>query len=241
MNIAICDDDKEFRAVIEKHLQNYFNEKNIFLSTSHFSSGEEFIESESLFDLVFLDVEMGGMNGIEAGEKLNMKNPHSIVFVVTSYDGYLDDAFKIHAFRFLSKPLDVLRLYKALDNAAEFLNDEMIVFYDTENFENVRIYTKDILYLEVENKKTKIMTLNGIFHTNENLTYWRTKFNNISFVSPHSSYIANLDYSISHTRKSLVLGKKDCDGNILETYEIAIAPKKQASIRKSFFSVLERR
>ena len=65
--------------------------------------------------------------------------------------------------------------------------------------------------------------------------------NGISFVCPHSSYIANLDYSIRHTRTLLVLAKKDLDGNIVEKHEINIAPKRQAEIKKLFFYVLERR
>ena len=143
MNIAICDDDKSFRDLLEKHLRNYFNERNISLNFFQFSCGEDLLNSDILFDLVFLDVEMGKINGIDTGKELKRRNPHNIIFVITSYEGYLDDAFKIHAFRFLSKPLDVLRLYKALDDAAELINNDIIVFYDVKSGSNVRIYTND--------------------------------------------------------------------------------------------------
>lgn len=155
MNIAICDDDKSFRDLLEKHLKNYFNERSIPLNFSQFGSGEELLNSQLLFDLVFLDVEMGNINGIDTGKELKRKNPHNIIFVITSYDGYLDDAFKIRAFRFLPKPLNVVRLYKALDDAAELINNDIIVFYDVKSGRNVRIYTNDIIYIEIKKRKQK--------------------------------------------------------------------------------------
>lgn len=241
MNIAICDDDKSFRDLLEKHLRNYFNDRNISLNIFQFPSGEKLLENQLLFDLVFLDVEMGNINGIDTGKELKRRNPHNIIFVITSYDGYLDDAFKIHAFRFLSKPLNVVRLYKALDDAAELINNDIIVFYDVQTASDVRIYTNDIIFIEIEKKKTKIVTINGTYYSNEKIAVWKNRLNGISFVCPHSSYIANLDYSIRHTRTLLVLAKKDLDGNIVEKYEINIAPKKQAEIKRLFFYVLERR
>lgn len=241
MNIAICDDDKKFREFLETQLKNYYDERSIPLNFVHFSSGEEILEHNLLFDLVFLDIEMGNINGIVTGKELKKKNPHCIVFIITSYDKYLDDAFSIRAFRFLPKPLNIVRLYHALDDAAELINNDIIVFYDTKENKNVRIYTNDIIYLEIEKRKTKITTVNGVYYSNEKISVWKNKLNGISFVSPHSSYIANLDYSINHTRTMLVLAKKDIDGNIVEKYEIAIAPKRQTEIKRMFFYVLERR
>ncbi len=241
MNIAICDDDKGFRNTLEKHLRNYFDERSILLNILQFSCGEDLLKSELLFDLVFLDVEMGEINGINTGKELKGRNPHNIIFVITSYEGYLDDAFKINAFRFLPKPLDVVRLYKALDDAAELIKNDIIVFYDLESASNTRIYAKDIIYIEITKKKTKVVTVNGTYYSTDKISVWKNKLNGISFVSPHSSYIVNLDYSINHTRTLLILGKKDLDGKILEKYEVSIAPKKQSEIKRKFFYVLERR
>ena len=241
MNIAICDDDKDFRAFLENSLRKYFNEKSFSLNIFQFESGEELLKNELLFDLVFLDVEMGIINGIETGKELKKRNPRNIIFVITSYNGYLDDAFKINAFRFLSKPLDVTRLYKALDDANDLLKNDIIVFNDMKTGENIRIYTNDIILLEVDGRKTKVVTINGTYLSKEKITDWKSRLNGISFVCPHSSYIVNLDYSIRHTRTELVLAKRDLDGNIVERYTVAIAPKRQAEIKKAFFYVLERR
>ncbi len=241
MNIAICDDEKAFRDFLEKNLRIYYYEKSIVLNIFQFESGEELLNTELQFDLVFLDVQMENMNGIDTGKVLRRKNPHGITFVITAYDGYLDDAFQIRAFRFLSKPLDVLRLYKALDDASELLNNEIIVFYDINSGENVRIYTNDIIYLEIVKRKTKIVTVKNTYISKEKLSYWQGRLNGISFACPHASFIVNIDYSILHTRTQIILAKKDLDGNILERYEIPISSKNQAEIKRRFFYVLERR
>lgn len=241
MNIAICDDEQPIRNNLEKLLKNYFDERSVSLNIFQFASGEELLEYNLLFDLVFLDVEMGNLNGINTGKELKKKNPHNIIFIITAFSNYLDEAFNLRAFRFLPKPIDPLRLYQALDDAADLINNDMIVFYDVKSGQDVRVYTNDIIYLEVEKRKTKIVTTNKTYYSREKISYWKNKLNSISFVCPHSSYIANLDYSINHTRTLLVLAKKDLDGNIIEKYEIAIAPKKQAEIKRLFFYVLERR
>lgn len=241
MNIAICDDDQSFRDFLERNLRTYFDEKSVPLNILQFASGETLLEHDLLFDLVFLDVEMGEVNGIDTGKALKKKNPHCITIVITAYDGYLDDAFSIHAFRFLPKPLDVLRLYKALDDAMELLKNEMIVFYDVISGDNVRVYTNDIIFLEIENRRTRIVTVKGTYCSNEKISYWKNRLNGISFVAPHASFIANLDYSVLHTRTQLVLAKKDLNGKILERYEIPISAKNQAEIKRAFFYVLERR
>ena len=154
MNIAIWDDDSVFRIFLEKNLRTYFDERSVPLNIISFDSGEALLGHDLLFDLVFLDVEMGEINGIDTGKALQKKNPHCITIVITAYDGYLDDAFSIHAFRFLPKPLDVLRLYKALDDATELLKNDLIVFYDVISGDNVRVYTNDIIFLEIENRRT---------------------------------------------------------------------------------------
>lgn len=239
MNIALCDDDSRFIDILEKNLLTYFSEKGISPNISRFLSGEELLKCQKSFDMFFLDVEMDRINGIEAGKELKRINPRCIIFIVTSYDNYLDDAFRIGASRFLQKPLDILRLYKALDDALERFSDEVVVFYDMKSGNNIRININEIIFIEIERKKLKIVTVNGTFYSNEKIDFWKDKLLSASFVSPHSSYIANLNYSLIHTRRKLTLAKKDSYGRVQEKYEIYIAPKKQAEIKRLFFNMFE--
>ncbi len=241
MRFAICDDDIVFRNNLNTALGDYAKYARIQLETDEFSCAEELLGSKSIYDIILLDVEMDGLNGIEAGIKLKQTHPNTLIIVITAFDGYLDDAFRINAFRFLSKPLDFDRLYKAIDYALEKLTNETIIFYDTATGQNIKLSSKDIILVEISRKKTKVVTNNGIYFSNESISFWKIKLTGISFVCPHSSYICNLDYSIQHTRTELVLAKKDDNGNILERYSVSIAPKKQTEIKKKFFELVERR
>ncbi len=69
-------------------------------------------------DFAFIDIEMPGVNGLSVTKHLQTLNPNIIVFfIVTSFQGYLDDAMDLKVFRFLSKPIDENRFFKSMDVA----------------------------------------------------------------------------------------------------------------------------
>lgn len=240
MKIAICDDDCNFRKHLEKQLTVYFDNKSMSAEIVNFSCGEELLESENTFDLVLMDIEMKKINGIETGRELKKRNPYVVIFIITSYDTYLDDAFRINAFRFLQKPVDFVRLYKALDEVWEFIEKKSIAIFDASSNSNIKIFFSDIIYIEKYEKQTKIVTVNGDYITNESLLFWKEQLDTISFVSPHASYIVNLNYAIQHTRKKIVLLNRNIKNDEAKTYEISIAPKKQAEVKARFVEILER-
>lgn len=84
---------------------------------SQFTSGEALLNNKEEKDIVFLDVEMPGLNGIYVGNTLRERYPNILIFIVTSFMEYLDDAMRFHVFRYLSKPIDRQRLFRNLDDA----------------------------------------------------------------------------------------------------------------------------
>ena len=84
-----------------------------------FTDGESLLADEGDKDFVFLDVEMPGFNGIYIGNELKKKNNKIIIFVVTAFSEYLDDAMRFHVFRYLSKPLDQQRFFRNMDDAID--------------------------------------------------------------------------------------------------------------------------
>lgn len=241
MNIAVCDDSRDFRDHLENAIKDYFDQQNQTVHIFDFSCGEELVESATHFDMAFVDVEMGDLNGIETCKRLKQKNPYIIIILVTSYDSYIDDAFKLQAFRFLSKPLDDSRLYSALKDARELFTNEVVAFYDAASSRNVKINVNDIIFCEVDNRKTKLVTVKGTFCSNQKIPYWKNRIKSSYFVCPHASYYVNLNYAVLHKRKLLVLAEKDEKGMVKKLYPISIAPKKQAEIKKQFFTILGRR
>ncbi len=107
MRILICDDDPLIIEQLQKFIESFFKSNHIKCpELVSFTSGESLLADSEEKDLVFLDIEMPGMNGIYIGNELKKANKNVIIFVVTSYSEYLDDAMRFHVFRYLSKPLD---------------------------------------------------------------------------------------------------------------------------------------
>ena len=113
MQIAICDDDPMIIKELQKDLEQYFRKHHLsYPPISQFTSGEALLNNKEEKDIVFLDVEMPGLNGIYVGNTLRKRYPNILIFIVTSFMEYLDDAMRFHVFRYLSKPIDRQRLYR---------------------------------------------------------------------------------------------------------------------------------
>lgn len=152
-------------------------------------------------DLVFLDIEMPGMNGIYAGNELRKTNENVIIFIVTSYAEYLDDAMRFHVFRYLSKPLDRQRFYRNMKDAVDF--------YSTLNV-RISIETKQGVYMlpssaivaiEALDRKVLIHTLQRDFESIHTMQHWLETLPSNSFFQTHRSFIVNFEHitSFDHT------------------------------------------
>ena len=96
MRILICDDDPLIIEQLQKFIESFFKSNHIKCpELVSFTSGESLLADSEEKDLVFLDIEMPGMNGIYIGNELKKANKNVIIFVVTSYSEYLDDAMRL--------------------------------------------------------------------------------------------------------------------------------------------------
>lgn len=235
MNIAICDDIKSCQEDIEKHLKFYFKDNRIPLNIFKYNTAKDLLKSDIIFDIAFLDVELEKENGIEAGKQLRQKNERLIIFVVTAYDRYLDDAFDLKAFRFLPKPIQATRLYSALDSVIELFNNTFIEFIEYKTNKRIRIAVREIIYVEIANRRTKITTEQGSYFSNKKISYWKEILSASYFAIPHSSFVVNMNYSAGYKRTELTLKYKD------DKYSIPISAKNQSYFRKTYFNFQSRK
>lgn len=108
MRICICDDDDIMHQEIRQCLLPFFTESGLPQITDLFS-GEELIarySSSTDFDIIFLDIEMGKMNGIDTATEVRKYAPEAIIIFVSSHKNYVFDAFRCEAFHFLVKPIE---------------------------------------------------------------------------------------------------------------------------------------
>lgn len=229
MNVAVCDDDIKNIADLEQKILSYFGSRHIPLSIYKFTSAKEIVQSDVPFDIAFLDVELGDDSGITVGRELKAKNERTVIFIVTAYDRYLDDAFDLNAFRFFKKPADTQRLFAALDSATQQLDESYITFIQNKTGDLIKIPAKKIALVEIEGRKTMVVTESGVYTTTLKISEWKDKLRASYFYSTHSSYIVNLNYIDTYTRSSLTV---KCAG---KTYEVPVSAKNQTEFRKKYF------
>lgn len=189
--IAVCDDEQIFvNDVVEKII-----EQSEQCEISEYISGEELLNSPLEFNIVFLDIEMTGINGINAAFALRERGYDGMIIFLTSHTEFMPDAFKVKAFRFLDKPLNSERFNEAFSEAKkEIMNTEHILLYDRSG-QTVYLKLTDIVYLEAYGDGTYIYRKNGkVYDTEKPLKYWKEQIGSEHFFQIHKSFIVSYLY-----------------------------------------------
>lgn len=205
--IAVCDDEQIFvDDVVEK-----LSEQSEQCEISEYLSGEELLNSPLEFNIIFLDIEMTGINGINAAFNLRERGFDGMIIFLTSHAEFMPDAFKVKAFRYLDKPIDIMKFNEAFSEAKkEIMNTEHILLSDRSG-KTVYLKLTDIVYLEAYGDGTYIYGKTGIvYDTDKPLKYWKEQIGTEHFYQIHKSFIVSYLYvsDISKDGKVVVKGIK---------------------------------
>ncbi len=231
MKIGICDDIFEYCSSIKSYVDYYFKMNNTKYEVYTFANGNDLINSNIIFDVLFLDIELEDINGIDVAERVLNCNPNTVIIIVTNYRKYLDAAMDLNALRFIDKPVTQDRITSALEKAVLEINNGSITIHTKTN-EIKKIKKCDIIYVEVVRKTTTFYTKNGSIECNEPITKFRDILNSSYFAVPHNSYIVNLNYVLSYKRDKLQMDF----GEVPHT--ISIATRKQPEFKQKFMSFI---
>lgn len=116
IKVAICDDDNEDRKKVRTIIEKYFSKIGRSVLLIEFKNGIRLLESHMRFDIIFLDIEMPGLNGIETAVKLRKWDVNSKIVYVTNYETYKTSAYKVHAFDYIDKPININKVVSVLDD-----------------------------------------------------------------------------------------------------------------------------
>lgn len=215
MLIAICDDEQFFHDELCDMLQNYYVENRLSLNISHFYCGNQLLNSDLNFDIIFMDFQMGDIDGLETSRILRKSNKDVKIIFTTSFPEIVMESFEVDTFRFLVKPVKREKLFKALDEYRKTLDPAKYFIVNT-NDGTWKIKHSDIIYLEAKTKHTIIRTADNVYEFNKNLSEAKKLLPSNIFVQCHRAYIANVQYVNSYTSEIIIfdngekaqLGKK---------------------------------
>ena len=206
LRVLIADDDMGMRTVMRKIVERVED----FVLVAEAGDGKTALElTEKLKpDVVFLDVEMPEMTGVECARAIEDMNPNIIIIFATAHDSYMSDAFEVYAFDYLIKPFKVERVIQTLERARERLISRtrsvtmpvskpksvsgrmMLRHREGVTFVNLQ----DVLLVQREDRSTVLYTANNErYVTNDTLGEMEEKLPSDVFFRCHKSYIINLN------------------------------------------------
>lgn len=210
MRIAICDDEKSIRELIGNKVKEQYPEAEIVF----YQSGEELLLSDKHADILFLDIQMSGIDGMETARELRKKDKKVILIFVTAVEEYVFQAFDVKAFHYIVKPIHHEKFSTILQKAVnewklqdidEKAPEERYVLINNRGV-HMKVAIDEIVYAEVFNRKVVIHKLN------EEIEYYG-KMSDLesiagdNFFRPHRAYLVNFKYVEKYDATTIYLEK----------------------------------
>ena len=195
IRIAICDDEKHMSDHIRAMASDFFRKKNREIQLRTFLSGEELLNYDGQIDILFLDIQMNGMDGLETARKLRAGKFRGFLIFITVLKEMVFQSFEVQAYDYLVKPVDekqfgktMERLYASMQNASE---DSLLVQKGYEG----RIIPKDeIVFCEIIDRKIYLNLVSGeVVDYYDRIENLETKLDS-HFFRCHRSYLINLKH-----------------------------------------------
>ncbi len=195
IHIAICDDEKHMCEHIKAFVTDFFRKKNREICLRTFSGGEELLRYGGQIDLLFLDIQMKGMDGMETARKLRAGQFRGFLIFITVLKEMVFESFEVQAYDYLVKPVEekqftktMERLYTSMQNSCE---DSLLV---QKGYEGRIISKGEIVFCEIIDRKIYLNLVSGeVVDYYERIENLQTKLGD-RFFRCHRSYLINLGH-----------------------------------------------
>ena len=195
INIAICDDEPSMVNELEIRTKKFFAETETDISK--FYDGTSLLKSCNTmdYDIIFLDIKMNALDGMETARKLRNQNFDGYLIFVTILEDYVFDAFEVSAYDYLVKPVEDDRFLRTMNRLQKRLGSSFLTIQ--KESESRLLALDEIVYCEVLNRKIYIHTTGG-----ETIDYYdkieslenRMKKSSDLFFRCHRSFLINMEY-----------------------------------------------
>ena len=204
MDIAVVDDEKAIR----EHICGLVEEQQPESRIEAYATGEELLASEKRFDIVFLDIQMDGMNGIEAAKEAREKNADTVLIFITGIKEYVFEALDLYAFHYLLKPVTEQKFTEVFGQALKEaglrkIRQKKQLFINTRN-KGITIDADNILYIESISRKVEIHTTQEIIEAYAALGELETQLGG-TFYRCHRGYLVNMAHITEYKSDCITL------------------------------------
>lgn len=208
IRIAIVEDDPAAKKQLKAYLEKYLTEKQKRFVITCFSDGEEIAEEyKPEYDLIFLDIEMAGMDGMSTARRIRTVDRHTLIVFVTQMAQYAVKGYEVDALDFIVKPLDYysfsFKMQKVMDHL-ELRKDLKVIVRNGSSW--CAISSREIYYIEVLNHDLIIHAVSGVRKMRGCLSEMEEKLLAVGFRRCNKSYLLNLAHIASIEGNSVLVG-----------------------------------
>lgn len=231
MRVAVTDDDP----VIAAQIRDLIRKEDPQADVSVYHSGEEMLLSGRSFDIIYLDVRMGGADGIETARRLQQRQKGTLLIFVSGLRDTVFDALDLHPFQFLLKPLDLDRFRRtfreARDAADRRRKEQGGHFIVKTRRGSILVPERDILYIESNSHKLTVHTTDGVHEMYGTLSRAEGELGD-AFYRTHRAFLVNMEWVKSYQADTVVLRNGE---------EIFLTRKKHGQFVKAYMWYLQKR
>jgi len=206
LNFAICDDNTDQLTYLNELLIEWSSQTGLTINVATFQSAEEFLfeYEDRQFDILLLDIEMPGMDGMTLARKIRQTDEGLQIIFVTGYDKYIGDGYDVAAFHYLIKPLKKEKLFEVISKASQLIKRREKNIFLTTNRQTIKVALHEIIYIEASHNYVDVHTTTDIHHVKMPLSAIEDLLDD-SFLRTGRSFIVGLAFvkSISTTAVTL--------------------------------------
>lgn len=212
MQIGVCDDQKEIRERITDQIKKLYPAGDVV----SYGSGQEVLDAVRVPDILFLDIQMPEMDGMETAKKLRKRSRQTILIFVTVTDDYVFQSFDVGAFHYLVKPFcdekfaevlqNAVRQYEEKTSERTGIKKETLSLMITVKGEHITVPWQDIVYAEVYDRKIMIHTMDADIEYYGKMKELEKKAGD-DFYRPHRAYLVNFNYVRKYDATTIYLKK----------------------------------
>lgn len=210
MKVAVCEDEMFWRVQLESMIRRWAEERKIALDLRNFPDGESFwfaYLEERDWDMVFLDIEMRRVNGMQLAEKIRREDEDMVIVFTTGYAEYMSRGYDVGAMQYLLKPVEEGRLTACLDRVAKRQQEQerKLGFITTDQI-RISLPPSKIWYVEADGHHCSLYTKQQRYALKMSMTsVLEVLQGEAEFVRCHRSYLVNLRHVRQIRREEITM------------------------------------
>lgn len=208
IQVAICDKEPLILERLEELVKKEMKETGKPFNISTFQSGQDLINQIEMYHMVFLDIEMPGMDGIQTGREIIKRNPECKIVITSDRMERFNEVLQIKAFRFITKPFNVEEIRETVKSYESQITEleEIKVFYNRNPF---WISQPDILYIVTNDGAVEIVTKNRVYRKDMPLKELKKILDSQNFFQVNRRYMVNLLWITIYEKGVIHMGEQE--------------------------------